>query len=63
MSNTEKSLDAVQLMRSIRDQITEEIKDMTIDEQMSWLRQSHPKDPLLAKLTQRALERTAGGRR
>jgi hypothetical protein len=48
-----KIIDAVQLMRSIRDQIVEEIKDMSIDERMQWLKQSQPKDPLLAKLSRR----------
>ena len=39
MARTEKQFDAVQMMRSIRDRISEEIKGMTFDEEQAYIRE------------------------
>ncbi len=42
MARTEKQFDAVQMMRSIRDRISEEIKGMTFDEEQAYIREVRP---------------------
>ena len=37
MARTEKQFDAVQMMRSIRDRISEEIKGMTFEEEQAYI--------------------------
>ena len=39
MARTEKQFDAVQMMRSIRDRISEEIKGMTFEEEQAYIRE------------------------
>ena len=59
MTRTKKTVDAVQLMRSIREQIAEETQGLNAEEQMRWLRASQPRDAFLAKLSQIAAQRAA----
>ena len=39
MAKIEKQFDAVQMMRSIRDRVSEEIRDMTFEEEQAYIRQ------------------------
>ena len=39
MKKSEKSFDAVQLMRQIRDKLSEQFKDMSFEEQKRYLRE------------------------
>lgn len=39
MGKVEKQFDAVQMMRSIRDRLSEEIRDMTFEEEQAYIRQ------------------------
>lgn len=39
MAKIEKQFDAVQMMRSIRDRMSEEIRDMTFEEEEAYIRQ------------------------
>lgn len=39
MAKAEKQFDAVQMMRSIRDRMSEDIRDMTFEEEQAYIRQ------------------------
>ncbi len=39
MENTEKRFDAVHMMRSIRDALCEQVRDMTFEEEQTYIRQ------------------------
>lgn len=39
MAKIEEQFDAVQMMRSIRDRMSEEIRDMTFEEEQAYIRQ------------------------
>ena len=56
MSKTEKRFDAVALMRSARDMISEEIEGMTLEEELRWLASQDLKDPFLKRLRARAAQ-------
>ncbi len=56
MSKTEKRFDAVALMRSARDMISEEIEGMTVEEELRWLASQDLKDPFLKRLRERAAQ-------
>ena len=56
MSKTEKRFDAVALMRSARDMISEEIEGMTLEEELRWLASQDLKDPFLKRLRSRAAQ-------
>ena len=64
MSKTEKKFDAVAMMRSARDKITEEIAGMTLEEELKWLAAQDIHDPFLKRLRERAAQQSiaAGGR-
>ena len=57
MSRTEKSFDAVAMMRSARDKISAEIEGMTLEEELKWLAAQELDDPLLKRLRDRAGQR------
>lgn len=63
MSKTEKTFDAVALMRSARDRISAEIEGMTLEEELRWLASQELHDPFLRRLRQRAAQQAdpAGG--
>ena len=42
MKKTEKPFDAVQLMRGIRDKLSEQLKDMSFEEQKRYMRERLP---------------------
>jgi hypothetical protein len=50
MSKTEKSFDAVAMMRSARDRISAKIETMTLDEELTWLASQDLQDPFLERL-------------
>ncbi|MBI2840736.1 MAG: hypothetical protein HYX75_20655 [Acidobacteria bacterium] len=56
MSRTEKKFDAVTMMRSIRDRVSAEIEDMTLEEELAWLASQELKDPFLERLRDRAAQ-------
>jgi hypothetical protein len=54
MSNSEKSFDAVAMMRAARDRISAEIEGMTLEEELAWLAAQDLHDPFLEQLRDRA---------
>jgi hypothetical protein len=56
MSNTEKKFDAVAMMRRIRDDLSAQIKGMTLEEELKWLASQELKDPFLRRLRERAAQ-------
>jgi len=50
MSKTEKSFDAVAMMRSARDRISAEIEGMNLEEELKWLASQDLQDPFLKRL-------------
>lgn len=62
MNKTEKSFDAVAMMRSARDRISAEIEGMTLEEELKWLASQDLQDPFLRRLRERtAHHANAGG--
>ena len=59
MSKTEKTFDAVAMMRSARDTISREIEGMTLDEELEWLASQEVDDPFLRRLRERAAQQGA----
>ena len=56
MSRTEKTFDAVAMMRSIRDRISAHIDGMTLEEELEWLASQDLKDSFLARLREKAAQ-------
>jgi len=56
MSETEKTFDAVAMMRSARDKISAEIEGMTLEEELAWLAAQELDDPFLKRLRDRAVQ-------
>jgi hypothetical protein len=54
MSKDEKKFDAVAMMRSARDRISEEIEGMSLEEELTWLASQDIEDPFLKCLRDRA---------
>jgi hypothetical protein len=55
MNNAEwKTFDRVKCMRRIREQVSEEIADMTYDDLVHWLREHRYSDPNLQRLADNA---------
>jgi hypothetical protein len=59
MSKTEKSFDAVAMMRSARDRISAEIEGMTLEEELKWLASQDLQDPFLKRLRDSAQQAAA----
>ena len=59
MTRTQKTFDAVLMMRSIRDRLSAEIEGMTLEEELEWLASQELEDPFLKRLRDRASQRTA----
>ena len=61
MARTEKQFDAVQMMRSIRDRISEEIKGMTFEEEQAYIREGlRGATPDCGRIMQQPADRQAG---
>ena len=56
MSKPQKKLDAVAMMRSARDRISDEIEGMTLEEELKWLASREIDDPFLRRLRDRTAE-------
>jgi hypothetical protein len=59
MTRTEKTFDAVSMMRSIRDRLSAEIEGMTLEEELEWLASQELEDPFLKRLRDKASQRPA----
>jgi hypothetical protein len=55
MGEALKNFDAVAMMRSIRDKISQEIDGMTLEEELQWLASQELNDPFLKRLRDRAV--------
>ncbi len=63
MSKTDKTFDAVAMMRAARDKISAAIEGMTLEDELTWLTSQEIDDPFLKRLRDRAAERAdAAGR-
>jgi hypothetical protein len=57
MSNkSSQALGCVEMMRSIRNGISAEIRGLTAEEEIAWLRSAPLSDPLLRRLQQKAAQ-------
>jgi hypothetical protein len=54
MISTEKKFDAVAMMRKIRDELSAQIKGMTLEEERKWLASQELKDPFLRRWRDKA---------
>jgi len=54
-----KAFDCVESMRRARDKLSSEIADMIYDELVEWLRSHRYEDPVLQRLADKAVERSA----
>jgi hypothetical protein len=56
MSSTQKTFDAVKMMRAIRDELSNQIKGMSLDEELEWLAKQELDDPFLRRLREKAAQ-------
>lgn len=61
MGRSNQGLDAVEMMRSIRDRISAEIEGMTLEEELVWFAAREMKDPYLRRLRERVTGPTSSG--
>lgn len=61
MSKPKKQFDAVEMMRSIRDQISAQIQGMTLQEEREWLESQDLKDPFLRRIRDKAAKQDTAG--
>jgi len=59
MNRTEKQFDAVEMMRAIRNKLSEQIEGMTLEEELAWLASQDLKDPFLNRLREKAAQQAA----
>lgn len=59
MNENKKTFDSVQMMRSVRDRISDEIQGMTLEEELHWIASQTIDDPFLKRLRDKA-DRQAG---
>ncbi|HEX3555318.1 MAG TPA: hypothetical protein VIA62_19000 [Thermoanaerobaculia bacterium] len=62
MDKTKKSFDAVDMMRSIRDEISAQIEGMTLDEEIEWLATQKLEDPFLKRLQKKIAQQVPAHR-
>ena len=63
MSRAKQGFDAVAMMRSARDRISEQIEGMTLEEELKWLASQEVHDPFLKRLQDRAARQSAAAGR
>jgi hypothetical protein len=51
--NSTKTFDAVKMMRAIRDDLSNRIKSMSLEEELEWLAKQKLDDPLLRRLREK----------
>lgn len=56
MSSTQKTFDAVKMMRAIRDELSNQIKGMSLEEELEWLAKQELEDPFLRRLREKAAQ-------
>jgi hypothetical protein len=56
MSSTRKKFDAVEMMRSIRDELSALFEGMTLEEELEWLASQDLEDPFLRRLRDKAAQ-------
>jgi hypothetical protein len=56
MNSTEKTFDAVKMMRAIRDDLSKQIKGMSLEEELEWLAKQKLDDPFLRRLREKAAQ-------
>ena len=56
MNRTDKTFDAVDMMRSIRERISAQIEGMTLEQELAWLASQELNDPFLTRLRDRAAQ-------
>lgn len=54
MSSKNKTFDAVEMMRSIRNRLSAQIEGMTLEEELEWLAAQELGDPFLRRLREKA---------
>jgi hypothetical protein len=59
MTREKKKFDAVEMMRSIRDELSEQMEGMTLEEELAWLASQDLKDPFLKRLREKAVQQAA----
>jgi hypothetical protein len=59
MTREKKKFDAVEMMRSIRDDLSEQMEGMTLEEELAWLASQDLKDPFLKRLREKAAQQAA----
>ena len=59
MNSHNEKFDAVAMMRSIRDHLSEQIQGMTLEEELKWLASQDLKDPFLRRLRDKAAQQAA----
>jgi hypothetical protein len=59
MTREKKRFDAVEMMRSMRDKMSEKIEGMTLEEELAWLASQDLGDPFLTRLRDKTAQRTA----
>ena len=57
MNSAEKEFDAVAIMRSIRDKVSSEIKEMALQEELDWLASQDLKNPFLRRLREKTVSK------
>ena len=56
MNSAPKAFDAVKVMRAIRDDLSNQIKGMSLEEELEWLAKQKLDDPLLRRLREKAAQ-------
>jgi hypothetical protein len=56
MNSTKKTFDAVKMMRAIRDDLSKQIKGMSLEEELEWLAKQKLDDPFLRRLREKAAQ-------
>jgi hypothetical protein len=56
MNSTKKTFDAVKMMRAIRDDLSKQIKGMSLKEEPEWLAEQKLDDPFLRRLREKAAQ-------
>jgi hypothetical protein len=56
MNSTKKTFDAVKMMRAIRDDLSSQIKGMSLEEELEWLAKQKLDDPFLRRLREKAVQ-------
>ena len=56
MTNEKKKFDSIEMMRSIRAELSVQIEGMTREEELNWLASQELKDPFLERLRRKAAQ-------